>query len=131
MVAEPGNVAHVFAKDVGRVPGKPSGLRPEGCCHSKKQDLLLADGSEVGVRLHGECQGICSCWLFGTDLPAACGLQLFALLQVRSLGPSVAEGSHHERHAVDGRPIGNRRYRRARDRVFRLPYVGIRPRQIG
>ena len=78
---------------------KPSGLRPEGCCHS----ILF----QLGVRLHGECQNV------GALVHLlACGLQLFASLQVRSLGPSGAEGSHHERHAVDGLPCGNR-YRRA------------------
>ena len=79
---------------------KPSGLRPEGCCHS--------------ISLFGSA---CACTANARMLAAlvhllACGLQLFASLQVRSLGPSGAEGSHHERHAVDGLPCGNR-YRRA------------------
>ena len=78
---------------------KPSGLRPEGCCHSIS--------SWLGVRLHGECQNV------GTCVPLLTrGFKLFASLQVRALGLNAPEGTHHERHAVDGLPIGNR-YRRA------------------
>ena len=54
VVAEPESVAHVFAKVVRRCPTrrcqKPSGLRPEGCCHSIS--------SWLGVRLHSECQNV-------------------------------------------------------------------------
>ena len=78
---------------------KPSGLRPEGCCHSIS--------SWLGVRLHGKCQNV------GTCVPLLTrGFELFASLQVRALGLNAPEGTHHERHAVDGLPIGNR-YRRA------------------
>ena len=74
---------------------KPSGLRPEGCCHS----IWVA----FGVRRHGEWPNVSTC------VPLlARGFKLFASLQVRALGLNAPEGTHHERHAVDGRPIGNR-----------------------
>ena len=97
VVAEPGNVAYVFAKDVECQ--KPSGLRPEGCCHSMS--------SWLGVRWHAEWQNVDTCVPFSLHENG-----LLTSLLVRALGLDVTEGTHYHRDAVDGLPIGNR-YRTA------------------
>ena len=112
VVAEPGNMVHMLSLCSPRTwechrSQKPSGLRPEGCCHSIS--------SWLGVRLHGECQNVGSLvHLLPRDF------MLFASLLDVALALDASEGYIHHRHAVDGRPIGSRYRRACLGRIDRL-----------
>ena len=94
---------------------KPSGLRPEGCCHSIS--------SWLGVRLHGECQNV-GTWVHLLARDDGARRSLIA----GTIAPDELYRTSYHRHAVDGLPIGNR-YPRACLGTFSETYnhLGLDP----